>query len=251
MSSRDFEWNENSRQMIIDTLNFSEEQVSHVEEELGTSMYGTFGAIKEDEETDYTTANTKLGSDGRITLTYSGDLSEGDLAHQAAIAKSMNYSMNGRVGAFLAGLNPWDTQLYLDFAGFVARGALEDVEFTSSHRRRIVNAISKYEGKKQKARSYGFSDNFDNLYQEYIDTKSEDSSIVSDQVREKLNNRIIEKHRARRETLPRKAARHMEVFTGYEPADFIVPDKQDREDALYYMKGFEGTAFSLRNDKES
>lgn len=250
MSSRDFEWNENSRQMIIDTLNFSEEQVSHVEEELGTTMYGTFGAVNENTEKDYTTAKTELDSDGRITLTYSGELSEGDLAHQAAIAKSMNYSMNGRVGAFLAGMNPWDTQLYLDFAGFVARDAVEDVEFTTAHRKRIVNAISKYEGKKQKARTYGFPDSFDNLYQEYVATSSEDSSIVKDKVREKLNNRILEKHRARRETLTRKAARNLEVFPRYKPADFLIPDKQDREDALYYMKGFENAAFSLRNDKE-
>ncbi|MFB6143892.1 MAG: hypothetical protein ABEJ98_01140 [Candidatus Nanohaloarchaea archaeon] len=247
MAADDFGWNENSRQMIIDTLNFSEEQVSHIEEELGTSMHGTFGAINEDTEKDYTTARTELGSDGRITLTYSGELSEGDLAHQAAIAKSMNYSMNGRVGTFLAGMNPWDTQLYLDFVGFVARDTVEDVEFNSSHRKRIVNAISKYEGAKQKAHTYGFPRSFDNLYQEFVETDEENSRIVKDEAREKLRNRILDKHRARRETLTRKAARNLEVFPGYRAADFIVPEEDDTKDALYYMKGFEDLKFSLRN----
>lgn len=241
------DWSENSREMIIDTLNFSEQQVSHVEEELGTNMQGTFGAINELSDSRYSKAKTEFGSDGKIVMSYSGELTKGDLAHNAAIAKTLNLNNSGKVGNFLADMNPWDTQLYLDFVGLVARDQLEDVEFNSSHRRSLVNAISKYEGKKRKAHSYCFPRTFDNLYQEFIETNPENSRIVKDSVREKLRERIRKYHRARRDTITRKAAINLEEFPGYEVTDFMLPDDQDKKDVLYYMKSFEEPMMPLRD----
>lgn len=250
MGRDEFGWNVNSREMVIDTLNFSEQQVSHVEEELGTSMHGAFGAVNEVPDSDSSFAKTELGSDGRITLSYSGELSEGDLAQNAAIAKTLNFNINGKVGKFLADMNLWDTQLYIDFVGLVARDQLEDVEFNTSHRKSLVNAISKYEGKKQKAHTYGFPNSFDNLYQEYVETHPDNSRIVKDSVREELRNCIQRYHQARRDTITRKAAIHLEVFQDYEVTDFILPDDQDKKDVLYYMKGFEEPMMPLRDDNK-
>lgn len=232
-------WGPNSREMIKDELNYSEKQVSDIEDALGTSTEGTFDSIEEkDSDKDY--AEVGVTTDGEVLMQYSGSPSKADVAGSAAIGKMLQLDRKGEMSV-VPDNNSHNQQLYSGFVGALARSKFEPLHIGPQKRNNLKASKLRYKEAKQRAREHGLKEELDSLVKEHAATIG-DSVIEDEEVRTDFRQSINEYSEAMKSVLPLLAAKHMEVFEeGKEFSDFILPDKDAYNTAIHYMKGFEET----------
>ena len=245
-------WGTNSRQLIKDKLNYSEQKLTEIEEALGTSAEGTFDSLnKDDSSGEYAEDYAEVGAaeeSNDVVLRYSGDPSQGDVASSIAIGKMLQLDRKGQMDV-IPDKDGHNQELYSGFIGALARSNFEPLHISPQRRNQLKAAKMDYKKAKQKAHEKGLKEDLDSLVKEHAATIG-DSVITDEEVRTDLRKSIGEYAEARKKVLPLIAAKHMEVFEeGKQVSDFILPDKNTYEIAIHYMKGFEETICGYEPEK--
>lgn len=253
-------WDEESTEVIKDTLDFSETTVSQVEDVLGMSVEVFDDAVKvEDEEVPGGVVNQMgwLSSDDKMVLQYSDELSPSDLAYLAVKGQIKRFDFRD-FGRMFPVPDRFSKRLYTEFVANLARFDVnnyfaEEEEnkisansfLSAGARYDLLDARDEYMAKRKEAADHGMPSNDilelknsgeyqgSQLWLEYDISKE---TVVDDEVLEEFHNSIKNYLNAIEGcAAPIAAKKYHHIEEDYEISEFIVPSEQLFHDTIDYM----------------
>lgn len=253
-------WDEDSTEVVKDTLDFSETTVSQVEDVLGMSVEVFDDAVKvEDEEVPGRVVNQMgwLSSDDKMVLQYSDELSPSDLAYLAVKGQIKRFDFRD-FGKMFPVPDRFSKRLYTEFVANLARFdvnnyfAEEEKQKISANsflsagaRYDLLDARDEYMAKRKEASDHGMPSNDilelknsgeyqgSQLWLEYDISRE---TVIDDEVLEEFHDSIknyitaIEGCAA-----PIAAKKYHHIEEDYDISEFIVPSEQLFHDTIDYM----------------
>ncbi|MFB6143893.1 MAG: hypothetical protein ABEJ98_01145 [Candidatus Nanohaloarchaea archaeon] len=253
-------WDEDSTEVIKDTLDFSETTVSQVEEVLGMSVEVFDDAVKvEDEEVPGRVVNQMgwLSSDDKMVLQYSDELSPSDLAYLAVKGQIKRFDFRD-FGKMFPVPDRFSKRLYTEFVANLARFdvnnyfAEEEKDKISANsflsagaRYDLLDARDEYMEKRKEAADHGMPSNDilelknsgeyqgSQLWLEYDISKE---TVVDKEVLREFQSSIKNYLNAIEGcAAPIAAKKYHHIEEDYEISEFIVPSEQLFHDTIDYM----------------
>lgn len=250
-----------SSEMVKETLEFSDTQLSEVEDVLGLNIDGVFHEIREvkDSEAEPGEVFEKIdwawGKPKRV-LEFTSNPSKGDLAYLAVMGHMKRLDFQGG-GDMFPVMDQFALSRYSEFVANLARNEFEELEVTTNERYDLLDAKREYFQKRGEADIHGFPKNdvLDIVNQpEFDKTKLAveydiaGETVKDEDFRREFRGSIKELQDQRAKVASKLAAKRYAETEEYDVSEFIMPDMQLYQETMDLFKVVENKVESKRHD---
>ena len=225
----------NSRDVILEEMEFSDPELNRIEEEMGLSLNDTFDDVRQLDmpeghgDTGMVGITRTEGED--VVLRYAGNFSEGDLAHEAVHGK-----MKQPDGTLedLPG-NKVENRLYSEFAARVAERKFSTLKTDTGEVAALHHAKTRYMNSRKKLEGEVLDEEFDSLYDDHVQARDmRDSSL-----KKEFFDRFEIYRQAREDVLAKETAESYASERDVDMKELVTPDKELFNQTIEYIRDVE------------